>query len=163
MSWSKCRSLQSGESTRRLPCVRANWHRVIVIALCAGWIGCSSSDRPIVVHGAVSVGGDVPDRGDITFVPIEGTPGSVNAAVIVDGQYGVDGRGGLRPGTYRVEIAAFKKTGRQVQGHDGFEMTMVDEQVRLSPPLYASEESPLRLELAAGSKGEFDYQLEATR
>lgn len=120
--------------------------------------GCGG-DRPVVVHGTVTVNGESPDSGEIRFVPIEGTGGSVNAAVIVDGAYRIDGRGGVVPGRYRVEIIAMKKTGKQVEQFDGFEMTMGEEKLLMSPPTYAGAESPLVQPIAVSDAGPFDFAI----
>ena len=94
-------------------------------------------------------------------MPIEGTSGSVNAAVIVNGEYRIEGRGGVRVGKYRVEIIGKQKTGRKVQEYNGFEMAMVDEQRQISPPVYAGGNSPLIHEVMPKGDDRADFSLPA--
>lgn len=48
------------------------------------------------------------EKGQIRFVPIEGTKGPTSGADIVDGKYTVVNRGGVPFGTHRVEIRAYR-------------------------------------------------------
>jgi hypothetical protein len=121
--------------------------------------GCGTGDGPRVVHGSISIGDEQPDSGEIHFVPIEGTAGSVSAAVIVDGQYRIEGRGGVPAGKYRVEIVAKKKSGQQTQQDNGFEMVTDDEQLQISPPLYAGTDSPLTHEVSPDGGDEANFNL----
>lgn len=120
-------------------------------------VGCGN--RPTVVHGTVSVAGQTPGSGEVRFIPIEGTTGPINAGPIISGSYKIEGRGGVPPGTYRVEIVAKKKTGRKVRQYNGFEMAMVEEQIQISPPQYAGDASPLKEEV--GGDGEINFELPA--
>jgi len=135
----------------------------VCLAVAAGCLlaaGCGKGGLPSkVVFGTVTVGGQKVESGQVRFVPIEGTPGSANAAAIVDGQYRIEGRGGVVVGKHRVEVTAMKKTGRKVQQHNGFEMAMVDETVRVSPPQYAGEQSPIVKDVTADSDGQFDIEI----
>ena len=121
--------------------------------------GCGSTADVQVVEGRVTVGDQTPDSGEIRFVPIDGTPGSVAAASIVDGQYRIAGRGGLVVGTYRVEIVAKKKTGRQTEQDNGFEVAMVDEQVQISATQYGGADSPLTHQVSSDRDGSVDFKL----
>ena len=113
----------------------------------------------VVVHGTVTVGGEKADTGEVRFVPIDGTPGSACAATIVDGEYKVEARGGVPVGKHRVEVDARKKTGRQVEQYNGFEVTLVDETVRVGPPQYAGDKSPLTKEITPDFDGRFDIEI----
>lgn len=123
--------------------------------------GCGSASDLHVLHGSVSVAGQKPDSGEVRFVPIEGTEGSINAAVIVDGKYRIAGRGGVPTGKYRVEVVAKRKTGRQVRQYNGFETAMVDQQVPTSPPIYAGSDSPLIHEVLPHGDDKIDFELPA--
>jgi hypothetical protein len=48
-----------------------------------------------------------------------------------------------------------------VQQHNGFEMAMVDETVRVSPPRYAGDQSPIVKDVTADSDGQFDIEIPA--
>ncbi len=137
------------------------WIAAAVVAGGSLLAGCGQGPERAVVQGTVKVGESIPEVGEIRFVPIDGTPGSMNAAVIVDGAYEVAGRGGLAPGKYRVEIVARRKTGKKVERYNGFEMAMVDEEIPLGPPEYATASSPLVFEFALGGDGQADFTLPA--
>jgi hypothetical protein len=94
----------------------------------------------------------------VRLVPIEGTPGSANAAQIVDGQYRIEGCGGVTAGKHRIEVTAMKKTGRKVQQHNGFEMAMVDETIRIGSPGCAGVQSPLTQKVTTDSDGQFGFE-----
>ena len=59
-------------------------------------------------------------------------------------------------GKHRVEVVAHKKTGRKVEGYNGHETIMVDEEVRLGPAIYAGEQSPLVVDVRDDSDGRYD-------
>jgi len=123
--------------------------------------GCSSADGPRIVYGSVTVGNEIPGTGEVRFVPVQGTSGSVNVALIVDGEYRIEGRGGVPVGSYRVEIVAKKNTGKQVRQYNGFEMAMVDEEIPISPPIFARSNSPLTHEVTSTSDNKIDFELPA--
>ena len=83
-----------------------------------------------VVFGNVTCGGEKVAFGEVLFVPIEGTRGPATAAVIVDGQYRAENRGGVPIGKHRVEISAQRATGRKVATPEG---AMADEAVSIGP------------------------------
>ena len=123
-------------------------------------VGCGGAKlQPQLIHGEVTVAGGKVETGQVRFVPIENTPGPTNAASIVDGQYRVEGRGGLLVGKYRVEVDAKKKTGRKTRGYTGTEMGMIDETVRIGPEVYAGPQSSLVIEVVAGSDGRIDIAI----
>lgn len=132
---------------------------LLVCIAAVSFAGCGN--QPKVIHGTVTAAGQTPDSGEVRFVPIEGTTGPINAGPIVGGKYEIKGRGGVPPGKYRVQIVAKKKTGRTVQQYNGFEMAMVEEQIQISPPVYATESSPLTHEVSAGGDAKIDFDLPA--
>jgi hypothetical protein len=134
--------------------------RLLLVVPCVVPAGCWGSGKR-VVHGTVTVGGQRPDAGEIRFIPIEGTPGGTNAAVIVDGAYRIEARRGVPVGKYRVEVAAKRKTGRKVEKDNGFETAMVEETVPIGPPEYVGEKSPLIREITADSDGRIDIEIPA--
>ena len=112
-----------------------------------------------VIGGSVTCGGEEVPTGQVSFVPIEGTPGPNSAGLIVDGQYRIEARGGVPLGKHRVCVDARKKTGRKVEGHNGRETTMIDEEVRMGPEVYAGDQSPLVVDIRADSDGHYDIAL----
>lgn len=141
--------------------------RIVFAGLALGCLispGCGGSNvTKKGVEGTVSVGEQKPDGGTVTFVPIEGTPGSTNGATIIDGQYRLKARGGMLLGKYRVEVAATKKTGRQVMQDNGLEQIMSDEFGTFSSPEYTGEQSPLVAEITADFNGRFDINIPSTQ
>jgi hypothetical protein len=139
---------------------RREWAAEIAITLCViclALVGCGPKGLPSkAIGGAVTCGGQPVPTGQVSFVPIEGTPGPTSAALIVDGRYRVEARGGVPLGKHRVCVDARKKTGRKVEGHNGREAVLVDEEVRMGPEVYASGQSPLVLDLRADSDGTYD-------
>ena len=134
---------------------------VLIGAGCFMVAGCGSETKPILVHGTVVVGSQRPDSGEVRFIPIDGTSGSTNAGVIVNGEYRIEGRGGVPVGEYRIEIVAKKKTGRTVTEYNGFEMATVDEAAVISPPIYAGNKSPLTQKISSSDDGKVDFSLPA--
>jgi hypothetical protein len=129
---------------------RAAW--VATAAVCLGCLGCSGSEK--IVSGTVTFDGKKVDNGMIRFVPIEGTPGGAHAALIVQGDYRIDARGGLPIGKYRVvvEIYTVKETASA-------SAELPKEIVPIGPAQYASNDSPLVEELSAGSDGRIDIDI----
>jgi hypothetical protein len=127
----------------------------VLLLPCLLSAGCGPKELPAKrLHGAVTCGGQTVPSGQLVFMPIEGTPGANTAALIVNGQYSVTSRGGVSLGKHRVSVDARKKTGRQVQGHNGREAAMVDEEVCMGPAAYAGNQSPLVVEITP----DFDEQ-----
>ena len=112
-----------------------------------------------IVHGTVTVGDEKVQTGHVRFVPIGGTSGPASTGRIVDGAYRIEARGGVPLGKHRVEVNALKKTGRMVPGDTGFEPGMVEETVRMGKEEYAGADSPLVVEVTAGSDGRIDFQI----
>jgi len=84
----------------------------VVIAAFA--IGCGSSGPELAkVHGRVTYRGKPIEQGTIVFFPMGETKGRQAGAKIVNGEYAINENGPVM-GTYRVEIQAYRKTGRKV-------------------------------------------------
>ncbi len=113
----------------------------------------------IVVEGTITYEGETVQLGQVRFVPIDGTQGPASHSAIVDGKYKIEARGGVPVGRHRVEVAALRKTGRQVLGYNGLEEAIIDETERLTPPVYSGNMSPLTAEVAADSDGKFDFEI----
>lgn len=87
----------------------------IAIVMLSFVFGCSENGlEKVVLHGKVSYDGKPLPTGQIRFIPLEGTHGPKSGAVIIDGQYTADGKGGVPIGNHRVEIQAYRPVGGKV-------------------------------------------------
>src|SRR5438309_824557 len=105
------------------------WPAAVLLVLA----GCSGGNRA-EVSGSVSLNGQPIEEGSINFIPVEGNTGPGAGGVIKDGRYHIPKHLGVKPGKNRVEIRAFKNTGRKVQDPTGLPGTLVDERVPAFPP-----------------------------
>ena len=122
--------------------------------------GCGPNGLPSkVVHGTVTAGGVKVDAGRVRIVPIDGTPGPASMAMIINGQYRIDVRGGVPVGKHRVEIDARR---RKVQSTNQGDIPWRDDTLPMGPAVYATKDSPLVVEVTADSNGQFDFELLAT-
>jgi len=84
-------------------------------------VGCGrSGPERVVVVGKVTYRGKPVKAGEIRFIPAKGTSGPSWGALITDGQYTANGKGGVPVGLHRVEIVAtdVKKKGRGFESAD---------------------------------------------
>jgi hypothetical protein len=88
--------------------------------LMAASIGCGQSSDldKVVVRGAVTLDGQPISNGELRFIPINGTKGSVSGGPIKDGAYVAQGRGGVPIGEHRVEIKAYRPATKSGQPTD---------------------------------------------
>ena len=109
-----------------------------------------------VVFGSVTCGGEKVAAGTVRFVPVENTPGPATVALIVNGQYRAENRGGVPIGRHRVEVSARRLTGRKVKLPEG---QMADETATTGPEIYAGPQSPLIVEVKADGDGRIDLSI----
>ena len=122
---------------------------------CLTSAGCGKGTSAKPMYGSVTYGGESVPMGRVSFVPMDDAAPPC-ATPIIDGQYRLEERGGVPLGKHRVQVDARKKTGRKVMGNNGFERTMIDEEVRIGPEVYASKQSPLVVNVTADFDGQFD-------
>jgi hypothetical protein len=111
--------------------------------------GCGGNDLA-EVSGAVAIDGQPVTEGSIQFIPIEGTTGPGAGAPIENGRYHIPRQKGVAVGKNRVELRAFKKTGRKVQDPTGLPGTLTEERVPAFPKEYNDSSTVVR-EVQAGS------------
>jgi hypothetical protein len=110
--------------------------------------GCSGQRAE--VSGTVRLDGLAIEEGAIQFIPVEGTTGPSAGGVIKDGHYHIAQSKGVTIGKNRVELRAFRKTGRKVSDPTGPPGSITDERVQAFPPEYNERGTVIR-EVRAGS------------
>jgi hypothetical protein len=131
------------------------------LVLAAG--GCGHSTRG-AVKGKVTVNGVPLEEGDISFVPLDPKLGPTAGAPIAHGGYQIDAAKGPVAGEYRVQINAFRKTGKKVWDGMGDERAPASqknyvEEVRPYIPAKYNNMSELRAKIVAGKVNEYDFDL----
>ena len=80
---------------------------LILSAAVAVAAGCGGPDRT-VVRGEVTYRGQPVADGEVRLYPKAGTEAPMTGGLVRDGRYAVEARGGVLPGTYRVEVTAYR-------------------------------------------------------
>jgi hypothetical protein len=115
--------------------------------------GCGGN----VLEGSVTLDGQPLAEGTISLIPKGG--GASFGAEIKNGKYSLTGlqQKKILPGTYRVEINSFKKTGKTIPNKSDAG-TSIEETVQLIPTRYNSK-SELTTEITSGSNtGNFELK-----
>lgn len=137
---------ESGSWTAARP---GAWGLAIAVLL-----GCGESEpQRAAVRGTVTYKGQPVADGSITFFPTGAAKGKPAGAPIVGGSYQIAAEEGPLVGPARVEIQAFRKTGRQVPDLRGDvsqpNRPLIDEKINVLPPQF-NLESQLSETIAAG-------------
>ena len=130
--------------TTAIPCL-------LLIALA----GCGGGDRR-AVEGTVTLDGQPLEGGEIVFRPIDNTEGPSAGSDIADGRFAIASQDVPFVGEYRVEIRAWRPTGRRLDPDSG-EMVTFSEQ--FLPPRY-NERSELRETVAPDGPNSFTFEIE---
>jgi hypothetical protein len=77
------------------------------LPLCSGCSGEKQLERA-EVFGKVDYNGKPIVEGEITFQPDENTSAPITSGSIIDGEYRVNGKFGVVPGTYVVSVRAYR-------------------------------------------------------
>ena len=81
------------------------WIAGALAATCLVLVGCGKGTSAAkVLHGSVTYDGQKVPKGRVSFVSQQNTLGTTYTAVIVDGQYRIEVRGGVPPAKYRVLV-----------------------------------------------------------
>lgn len=123
-------------------------------SLCSAFLGCGSGEVYYPISGMVTVDDQPLKKGVITFFPI-GT-GTTVGGEIVDGKFSLPVDKGPSVGKYRVEIVAFKTSGKKEFDVDLNKQ--VDVEVQYLPSKYNTN-STLDCEVSKGSTNEFQFNL----
>lgn len=120
--------------------------------------GCNKQTGRFALKGTVTIDGNPLTDASISFRPVPGTSGPTAGGNITDGKFMIPSKGGPFAGTFRVEINASRKTGRQIR--DPMLGTMVDEYQQSIPARY-NQQSTLTSEVTAEGPNQFEFVLES--
>jgi len=130
----------------------------LAVCLLAGVSGCGGDaiDR-LAISGEVTLDGGPLDDASITLVPVG--PGPSAGAEISEGRFAIERSAGPSPGTYRVEIRAYRGTGQQIPDDDNpGQMTEATEQI--IPGRY-NRDTELEVEVTVDGENHFQFALES--
>jgi hypothetical protein len=143
--------------------MRYGWRLIYLVGL-ALYAGCGFSSKDVRLQGEVSFDGRPVEKGQIDFLPVDGTAGGAANASIAGGQYEFPPETGLlSTGAYAVRIIGLRKTGRKEPNraqHGAGPPIEVEE--NFIPPIYNSD-STLRVRIAdLPDKNKVDFHLGRT-
>lgn len=124
--------------------------------------GCSDPhDGRVAVSGTITLEGQPLSDATITFEPIDGQ-GSSSGSAVVNGEYKIERKSGLKPGQYRVVITAGDGTTpaneEEAGGPGGSNIVSVD---RI--PAEYNERSQQQVEVKADGPNKFDFAIPKAR
>jgi hypothetical protein len=123
----------------------------VCVLACLCWcLGCSGGVELAEVSGTVTLDGELVEEGSIQFIPIDGTTGPAGGETIRKGKYHIARAKGVAVGKNRVELRAFKTTGKTVADPTGPPGARTEERVPAFPPEY-NDKSTLVKDVQAGS------------
>ena len=128
----------------------------LAACLLAGVSGCGGDaiDR-LAVSGEVTLDGRPLDDASITLVPIG--PGPSAGAEISAGNFTIERSVGPSPGKYRVEIRAYRGTGRQIPDDDA-PGQMIEATEPIIPGRY-NRDTELEVEVTVDGENHFQFAL----
>lgn len=124
-------------------------------------VGCNSTISTSAIQGEVSFDGRPIEKGEITFIPIDGTPGASAVASIINGRYDVPSTkwGLASSGVYQVRIVAFRKTGKKERNALEPGGPMVEVEANFIPAIY-NDQSTLKVHVTdLPNKDKVDFNL----
>ncbi len=116
--------------------------------------GCGGGEKFQPVSGTVTLDGEPLKKGVITMFPAGS--GTTVGGEIIDGKFTLPRDRGPTPGKYRVEIVAFKASGKKEFDVDLNKQ--VDVELQYLPARY-NNKSELSCTVEEGGKNEFDFPL----
>jgi hypothetical protein len=123
--------------------------------------GCGGDARTRTVTGTVTYAGEPVEKGDIIFIPVDGTPGPSTGGDIEQGAYTVPAKKGPRAGgVYRVEITSMVKSGRTIPNPIDPKGQPGDVYKNTIPVTYNSQ-SVLRVTIEDKAESRHDFDLPA--
>lgn len=120
-------------------------------------VGCGGGGvERSAVSGSVTLDGNPIEEGMILFSPLGEGPSA--GGDIKNGQYLIEADRGPSPGSYRVEIRAYRGTGRTT--HDAARGTTEEIKVPIIPARYHSN-SELKVEITPEATNQHDFELKS--
>lgn len=116
--------------------------------------GCNDHGR-LAIEGTVSLNGQPLEDGNIRFAPQDGTEGPSAGASIQEGRFRIKGQGGTFAGTFRVEIRASRKTGRQMTDVTGRKVDQLEQYI----PVRYNRQSELTATVTTEGPNRFEFVL----
>jgi hypothetical protein len=128
-----------------------------LVTLCAvGLGGCRGETRQrMALEGTATVDGKPLNDGDIRLLSVNGADAMIVGGSITGGHFNIPAKEGAWPGNYRVEIRAFRRSGRPAQQQS---MRQIDDAVQFLPNRY-NLQSELTAEVTAAGPNRFDFAL----
>jgi hypothetical protein len=118
------------------------------------FMGCGGTNQQ-PLSGTVNWQGKPIERGAINFFP-KSSDGMTVGSGIKDGKFSIDREYGPPPGKYRVEILAFRETGKTEFDVDQNKPVAIDEQYL---PKQFNQSSTLETEIQAGKPNDLTFDL----
>jgi hypothetical protein len=125
-------------------------------ALCLTGLGCSEGPLRLPVSGSVELDGKPLATGSLLMVPTK--TGPVAGCDIKDGQFEMPTDRGPGPGEYRVEITAYRPTGRKVYDSD---LNASTETLEPIIPVRYNTQSELTATISLEAENRFTFDLKS--
>ena len=91
------------------------WQAIFAATIClmVPLVGCSDTAGRLALSGRVTLDGKPLGEGTITFRPSRSGGGPTAGGQITAGRFSISAGDGLLPGDFRVQITAYRSTGRK--------------------------------------------------
>ena len=131
------------------------WTACLWGVFCVTVAGCGFGEiERIPVSGTVIYEGEPVAAGQVLFFPTEGTETPMTGAMLRDGQYEADARGGVPVGTHMVRIRGYRyhpKIVQSGQAPDKVDMKDLLAKEQYLPEKY-NKQTELRITIESGSR-----------
>lgn len=128
-----------------------------VVACCVLVLsGCGGAKERYAIKGTVTLDGKPLEKGQVCFVPLQGTKGPTAGAEIVDGKFSIPNEGGTFLGKFRVEVTASRPTKKKMPDPITGRPAEVYEQ--FIPEKY-NKRSELEAEVQANGPNDFEFSV----
>lgn len=142
----------------RRPLIRGAAALLLAASMTAAGCGGAGPQRR-AVSGEVTLDGKPLAAGTVTFAPREGVTAAT--AEVFDGSFRIGPSEGPAPGSYQVEIASVRPTGRRIK-HPDLPSETIEEVHNVIPPQYNVETS-LSADVQTEGQNSFRFDLVSRR